>query len=168
MPTTKVSSNDSPTNTVSSNDVPTTTVSSNDVPTTTVSSNDSPTNTVSSNASSKRCYNNISIGQIVMYSWYLTSLGLPFLTTLYVNKLGESVGLKCLGESGIIIYKNESDVETELDTTAEKKDNKKKHFINDLETAGLFPLATLFGPLSIPLSIGFGAKATINYLRYIS
>ena len=138
-----------------------------------IPTNDVPTNTVSTNTPSKKCYNNISIGQIVMYSWYLTSLGLPFLTTLYVNKLGKSVGLKCLGESGIIIYKNESDVETELDTTAENKDNnkkhnKKKHFINDLEIAGLFPLATIFGPLSIPLSIGFGAKATLDYLRYIS
>ncbi len=104
---------------------------------------------------SKKFYENISICQIAIYSWFATSLGLPFLTTIYIQKLGESIGLECLGESGIIKNKY-------------PHKNLNQCFINDLKNTGLFPLTMLLGPFSIPLSIGFGIKATINYLRYKS
>ena len=97
------------------------------------------------------------IVKIAFCSWCSTSLGLPWLTSIYICKLGKNIGLECLGESLIIVNRYPN-----------KNQNLNQSFVDDLTTAALFPLVMILGPFSIPLSIGLGIKATINYLRYKS
>ena len=97
------------------------------------------------------------ISRIAFCSWCSTSLGLPWLTTIYINKLGKTVGLECVDENFTIVNKYPN-----------KNQNLKQSFVDDLKTATLFPLVMILGPFSIPLSIALCIKATINYLRYKS
>jgi len=43
--------------------------------------------------------------RITICSWCLTSLGLPCLTTIYIGKLGKTVGLECVDENCTIVNK---------------------------------------------------------------
>ena len=84
----------------------------------------------------------ITIGDVLMYSWFATSLGIPSLTEKYVDKLGDSVGLKCEGASGVIIEK---------DPTKNYNIERKKYFTDDLISGNMIQLSYILGPLSIPL-----------------
>lgn len=91
--------------------------------------------------------------------WLSTSLGTPFLASFYVDLLGRSVNLRCLGESGIVV----------------NYDNSKKpirfpdsYFISNLADSGFFPFVTIFGPFAIPMSIVYSLTSTVNYTVYAS
>jgi hypothetical protein len=102
----------------------------------------------------------ISAGEIFMWTWYATSLGLPVLTVYYVNGLGKTVGLEVLGTSGELVNAKTGE-RINIDEIGDYA------FIRDLKGVQLAWIGIPFGFLSIPFCIGFMVKSTINYVRYI-
>ena len=145
------------------------------------SESDKPTNNSESESDKPKnsCFPNISIGGVLLCSYYATTLGLPILVPLYVIKLGESVNLRVLGASGVVMEgNNEISDDIVIEANNEISDNidknktepqvckYKKAFIKDLQSAWVYHWLILAGPLSIPFCLAYGTKSTFDYFRY--
>jgi hypothetical protein len=89
------------------------------------------------------------IGLLIGVTLIVSSLGLPVIACIYVKELGDRAGLDNSG--------------------CEKNEEENNEYRNNLkyykDISYTFHWLVFFGPLSIPLSIIFMAKATIDYFR---
>jgi hypothetical protein len=105
---------------------------------------------------------NIRISNICIYIWLVSSLGLPILVPIYINKLASTVNIKCLGVSGSIICDDNSLSQSDIDSLSLGQ----REFINDVQTSWVIHWFALMGPFSIPISLYYGTKSTIDYFRF--
>ena len=83
----------------------------------------------------------------------------PLTSSFYVQSIGDSMGLKVLGESGIIINKK-----TKKDINVYATNI--PPFINNLAWAGSFPWLCLH-PLALPYSVCFITISNFNAIKYL-
>lgn len=93
-----------------------------------------------------------------LFCWSSCSLGTPIVAMIYVQQLGNCVGLKGLGESGIVMKNNERLV----------INNSSEQFVHFLSTNGVFPLALFLGPLAIPVSVLYCLAATGSFFVFVA
>jgi hypothetical protein len=97
------------------------------------------------------------MSEIALMIWSATSLGFPFIAFGYVNMLGECINVKALGESGIV------QKITENKNQEEPNEEKNCCFFDDVRFANMiFPFFVFLGPFSIPISILFMLKASVD------
>lgn len=89
--------------------------------------------------------------------WIGSSLGTPFIASLYVSGLGRTVGLRCYGP-GLVNHITRDENYLHFDDS---------YFIHNVGSTVMFPIYLFFGPFAIPLSLIYSLISTVNYLVYV-